>query len=105
MAVALRIDRVQALGDGRVELRFTSGRAPLPATWQGQAFVFQSKDDVEELLERAAPSDWLTVDLALKIIVSIWKAHDATLSNVNLVVGKTLTFDPAQNVNVMAVSS
>ena len=74
MALAFRIDGYTQYPDGRVEVRYT-----------------------------AAP-EWLTPDLALRFVIAIWKTLQPAMNNPTVIVGKTLTFDPASLTATMRVA-
>ena len=94
MALAFRIDGYTQSPDGRVEVRYTAGKDPLPAAWSGHAWVFFAKADLMEFLNEGT-AEWLTPDLALRFVVAIWKQAQPAMNNPSVVVGKTLVFDPA----------
>jgi hypothetical protein len=100
--VAMRIDGFTQNADGSIHLRYTAGGAPLPGAWQGQGILFGSKADVSEFLT-ASNASWLDVTLALHFIVALWRQANPALDNPNIVVGKTLVFDPANFTQTMYV--
>ena len=103
MALAFRIDGYTQYPDGRVEVRYTAGVAPLSAAWQGLAFGYGSKQQVMDLIAEDT-GEWLTPDLALRFVIAIWKTLQPTMSNPAAVVGKTLTFNPASLTATMSVA-
>lgn len=103
MAVALRIDEYTTHEDGRIEVKFTAGPAPLPAGWGGNAWIFPSKGDLVEFLS-ASTTEWLTPELALRFVVAVWKQAQPGLTNPAVILGKTLTFDPASLMATMKVT-
>jgi len=102
VALAFRIDGYTQHPDGRVEVRYTAGKDPLPAAWSGQAWVFFAKADLTEFLSEGT-AEWLTPELALRFVAAIWKQAQPAMSNPNVVVGKTLIFDPASLTATMQV--
>ena len=103
MALAFRIDGYTQHPDGRVEVRYTAGVAPLSAAWQGLAFGYGSKQHVLDMIAEGT-TEWLTPDLALRFVIAIWKTLQPVMNNPTVIVGKTLTFDPASLTATMRVA-
>lgn len=91
MAKALRIDRLVLHPDGRVELVYTRGVAPLPVASGGEGIIWSSKADAVQALDDAASR--LDAEDLLLMLLAVWRRAHPDMTNVSLVIGKTITFD------------
>lgn len=70
--------------------------------WNGTplGLVIESKAAAIEFLQAHPP----TPEDLLWIVLKCWQSHDANLSNPNLIIGKTLTFDPSSTTSPMTLA-
>lgn len=91
MALAIRIDKLALLPDGRVELVYTRGQAPLQAGTGGEGIIWSSKADAVAALDDAA--ERLNAQDLLLMMLAVWRRAQPGMTNPSVVVGKTMTFD------------
>lgn len=92
MAYAVRIDDVTKLPTGQIEVKYTEGPAPLPATWQGSGITFP---DVGALAAALGASETLVAgELKTLALAKGYKADpNVGTTFVNTVKAKTSTLD------------
>lgn len=101
-ARACRIDDVVVRPDGAYEVRYTFGPTPLPASWQGTAFVLSGgANDIASNLQMFL--DNASADGLAMYAFARWLRLDATATNVSLIRGKTVTLD-ASTTGVLSIT-
>jgi hypothetical protein len=92
MAKAARIDDVIKHADGHIEVRYTEGDAPLPASWSGLSEQYGS---VEQFVAALSDSETATAEHLKRIQVAKGYKADPTLGAtfLNAVKNKTATLD------------
>lgn len=104
MAKACRIDDVIKHPDGRVEVRYTEGETPLPATWQGTAEVYPDfpslaadLDAIEDQIAQAGILRRIQIAAGYKIDPSLGSSF------VTRIKGKTTTLDLTGTVDLIRI--
>jgi hypothetical protein len=91
MARTVRIDSVEIMPDGRLQVKITEGVPPLPKEWGGVVVHYVSKEAmVSEIQQLDAVFDTTSLrNLAL----STWYKVDPQLATVSYAAGKVATVD------------
>ena len=100
MAFACRIDDLIPLGNGSLEVRYTAGEPPLPASWQGRGLVLASKPDAVDEAKRVR--DVIHDDAPILMLAIAAAVNEGfTAQAINKVKGHTLAIDLTQAANVV----
>lgn len=102
MAKALRIDSYTVGGDNKVTILMTMGNTPLPGAQQRWGFIFNSVQDIKNLLDDVDNRE--IFDTLFKIGMARFRQVNSPMTNSNLINGKTITFDVTQAANQVVIT-
>lgn len=103
MATSVRIDGLPILHpDGRIEVKFTAGRAPLPLTAAGNSQIFSDRADLAQRLRAFEES--LTEEQQLLFVLSLWWKRDPNFADPRHGQGRSITVDLSGAASVLVAT-
>ena len=100
MARAIRIDAVTPLPNGRVQILYSEGQAPLSLAPMGLGIEIDRQVLVSKVLEAR---DEFNDQMMLFLLLGFWHQRDGGWTNVSNIIGRTLILDMSLPRNVLQV--